>query len=387
MKPAAVIWLKEIKDALRDRKTLLIVLFTSVLMGPEVLISLSFLFAQVEQSREQRIVYAVNSEASPTLVNFFQRQSFEVKAAPTDYASQIKSGAFNAPVLVVPDTFETKFAQGEDVEVGLVYSSTNRGAAAGASQVRRLMSEFRRERGSFELAKSSVAPSQLKGVDVNDQDLSGTQSNAAQFTSILPMFILMAILYGALNAAVDTTAGERERGSLEPLLMNPANSIDIILGKWGAVAALAMLSALLAVLSFFPAQWLIQTESLKAMFNFGWSEAVGLLLVLLPFGAAASGLFMAISLRCKSFKEAYANNTALILALSLAPMVTLFDQQPERPLYWWIPALGQQLAMNRVLRNEPTSWDQFAIPALICALLTLFSLLYMQRTLRRTVVQ
>ncbi len=387
MKPALVIWLKEIKDALRDRKTLLIVLFTSVLMGPEMLISMSFLFAQAENSREQRVVYVVGANQGPALVNFFQRQSFEIKPAPGDYVQRIKSGQFNSPVLVIPDGFNQALAQADEAVVELVYSSTNRGAAAGAGQMRRLLSEFRREKAGYELALSGVAPVQLKVLDLNEKDLSGTQSNAAQFTSVLPMFILMAILYGALNAAVDTTAGERERGSLEPLLMNPASSLDVILGKWGAVAALAMLSAILAVLSFFPAQWLIQTESLKAMFNFGWREAVGLLLVLLPFGAAASGLFMAISLRCKSFKEAYANNTALIIALSLAPLVTLFDQQPERPLYWWIPALGQQLAMNRVLRNETMTWDQLAIPALISVLLTLFSILYMERTLRKTVVQ
>jgi sodium transport system permease protein len=387
MKPALVIWLKEIKDALRDRKTLLIVLFTSVLMGPEMLISMSFLFAQAENSREQRVVHVVGADQGPVLTNFFQRQSFEVKAAPNDYQQLIKSGQFNSPVLVIPDGFNQAFVQADDAQVELVYSSTNRGAAAGAGQLRRLLSEFRREQAGYELALSGVAPVQLKVIDLIEKDLSGTQSNAAQFTSVLPMFILMAILYGALNAAVDTTAGERERGSLEPLLMNPANSLDVILGKWGAVAALAMLSAVLAVLSFFPAQWLIQTESLKAMFNFGWREAVGLLLVLIPFGAAASGLFMAISLRCKSFKEAYANNTALIIALSLAPLVTLFDQQPERPLYWWIPALGQQLAMNRVLRNETMTWDQLAIPALISVLLTLFSILYMERTLRKTVVQ
>jgi sodium transport system permease protein len=387
MKPALVIWLKEIKDALRDRKTLLIVLFTSVLMGPEMLISMSFLFAQVENSREQRVVHVVGADQGPVLTNFFQRQSFEVKAAPNDYQQLIKSGQFNSPVLVIPDGFTQAFVQADEAQVELVYSSTNRGAAAGAGQLRRLLSEFRREQAGYELALSGVAPVQLKVIDLIEKDLSGTQSNAAQFTSVLPMFILMAILYGALNAAVDTTAGERERGSLEPLLMNPANSLDVILGKWGAVAALAMLSAVLAVLSFFPAQWLIQTESLKAMFNFGWREAVGLLLVLIPFGAAASGLFMAISLRCKSFKEAYANNTALIIALSLAPLVTLFDQQPERPLYWWIPALGQQLAMNRVLRNETMTWDQLAIPALISVLLTLFSILYMERTLRKTVVQ
>ncbi len=387
MSPTAIVFFKEIKDALRDRKTLLIVLFSSVLMGPAMLIAMSFIFSQLETSREQRSVYLVNAQAAPALINFFQRHSFEIKAAPNGYEQQIKSGEFNAPVLMIPADFSIQFEQNEEIELELIYATVNRGAVVGASQLRRLLSEFKRERSTYEMAINGFSASQLPLLNIQDKDLSGTQSNAAQFTSFLPVFILMAILYGALNAAVDTTAGERERGSLEPLLMNPASSQNIVIGKWGAVAALAMSSAALAVLSFFPAQWMIQTESLKAMFNFGWREATGMLLVLLPFAAAISGLFMAISLRCKSFKEAYANCSVLLALLSFAPMVTMFDPQPERSHYWWVPALGQHLAMNRVLRNESTTWDQLAIPALVSALLTLLSIVYMRRHLRKTAIQ
>ena len=109
--------------------------------------------------------------------------------------------------------------------------------------------EIRRDReGRYFVAGIEIAPS---GADAS--------SGAAQLAGMVPYFVLMAVLYGALSAALDTTAGERERGSLEPLLMTPALRMSLVLGKWGAVAALAMLIAVLACLSLLPTQALLRS--------------------------------------------------------------------------------------------------------------------------------
>jgi sodium transport system permease protein len=386
-KLTAVIWLKELKDALRDRKTLLSMLAPAILMGPLFLVGLSFVFAQQEKSAEQRVVYVLNAKEGASVLNFFERQSFQIKTPPADFESQIKSGQFTSPVLVVPDQFDQNLAAGEEAQLELVYASNNRGAAAGAGTVRRLVSEFGRERSTYVVAMAGVTRQQRAPVDMRDKDLTNTQAKQGNFMTGLSSFIFLAILIGALNAAVDTTAGERERGSLEPLLMNPASPTTVIVGKWAAVACLATLSATLAVLSFFPAQWLIQTESLKAMFNFGWREAMGLLTILLPLGGAASAMFMAVSMRCKTFKEANANSQVINLVFGMLPLITLFDQEPERSMYLWIPALGQQMAMNRVMRNESLPLDLVLIPACVCILITLTCIVYMRQRLRKTVTQ
>jgi sodium transport system permease protein len=84
-----------------------------------------------------------------------------------------------------------------------------------------------------------VAPALLEALQVEERDLADPGHARAQLTAMLPFFVLMAVLYGALNAALDTTAGERERGSLEPLLMNPASRHALVLGKWGRWPAVA----------------------------------------------------------------------------------------------------------------------------------------------------
>jgi sodium transport system permease protein len=192
----------------------------------------------------------------------------------------------------------------------------------------------------------------------------------------------MAVLYGALNAALDTTAGERERGSLEPLLMNPAERAALVLGKWGAVASLGLLIALLSSFSFLPGQWLLRSETLQALFQYGLREALLFLLLLAPLAAAVSALMMAIAIRCKSFKEAQANNTVLMLAASLLPIVTLFNQEGEQPWHLWVPALAQTTLMNRVLRGEALgAWD-VAVPLLVSALIAALGLAFVARQLR-----
>ena len=159
------------------------------------------------------------------------------------------------------------------------------------------------------LAVRGVAPSLLEVVQIEERDLANPATRAAQLAFMVPYFVLMAVLYGALNAALDTTAGERERGSLEPLLMNPATPLALTLGKWGAVASVGMLIAVLSCFSFLPGQWLLRSETLSAMFRFGPAEALRFLGLLLPLAGALAALLMAIAIRCKSYKEAQANTT------------------------------------------------------------------------------
>ncbi len=159
------------------------------------------------------------------------------------------------------------------------------------------------------LAWRGVSPAALQAIEVDERDLASPAARAAQWATLVPFFVLMAVLYGALHAALDTTAGERERGSLEPLLMNPVPPLALVLGKWGAVAAVAMLIALLSCVSFLPGQWLLRSETLAAMFRFGWREGALFLALLLPLAGALSALLMAIAIRCRSVKEAQANAT------------------------------------------------------------------------------
>ena len=384
---AWVVFKKELIDALRDRRTLFMVLLSSVAIGPLVLIALSALVAGIEKRAEERTVVVVGIEHAPTLRNYLERQTYRIDAAPADYEARLKNQTLGDPVLSVGKDFEAELARGEVPLLEIVSSSGNQRANGSVNRLTRLLRGFSNEQATLRLALRGVAPATLEVVEVNERDLANPQSRAAQLTGMLPFFVMMAVLYGALNAALDTTAGERERGSLEPLLMNPASRLSLVLGKWGAVTAVGMLIALLSCFSFLPAQTLLRSETLAAMFQFGLREAALFLALLAPLAAALAALMMAIAIRCKSFKEAQANNTVVVLGVSLLPLVTVFNQSGEAPWHLAVPALGQVALMNRVLKGEAVGVLDMALPLAVCALIAAVGVIFVARQLRTVAIR
>ena len=376
------VYCKELVDALRDRRTLLMVLLSSVAVGPLVLVLVSQLVSGIEKRAEARMVVVQGMEHAPTLANFIARQTYTVTPAPADFEQQLRDSKLADPVLVVPADFEALLARGEVPVVELMSSAGNQRAQSGSGRVLRLLRGFNQEQATLRLAVRGISPAALEAMQVEERDLANPATRAAQLATMVPFFVLMAVLYGALNAALDTTAGERERGSLEPLLMNPAPKMSLVLGKWGAVASVGMLIAVLSCLSFLPGQWLLRSETLAALFQFGLREALLFIAVLLPLAGALSALLMAIAIRCKTFKEAQANATVVILGVSLLPLVTVFNQEGAAPWHLWVPVLAQSTLMGRVLKGETLVAGDVAITVAVCAVLVVVSLAYVVRTLR-----
>lgn len=378
---------KEFVDALRDRRTLLMVLLSSVAMGPLVLLMLSGLVGSLEARAERRVVVAEGIEAAPSLRNFIERQGFTLQVAPADAEQALREGRLGDPVLRVPADFEARLARGETAELVIVTDGANRHAEAGSGTLRRLLQGFGRERVSLTLAMRGIAPTVLQPVDVLEQDLASAASRAAMFMSFVPFFVLMGVLYGALPAALDATAGERERGSLEPLLMTPGGTLALVLGKWAAVAGLGMVVALLGCLSFLPGQSMLRSETLAANFRFGPWEAAGFLAVLWPLAAALAALLMWVAIRCRSHKEAQASSTGVVLVVSLLPLVTMFGTGGEQKWHLWVPVLAQNTLMNRVLKGESLEAAHVLLPLGVCALISAVALWGVARLVRAVAVR
>jgi len=382
LRAAWQVFRKELLDALRDRRTLLMVVLTSVALGPLLLVALSALMADLEARADLRELYVVGIEHAPTLRNHLERQTWAIRAAPADYEAALVSRRLGHPVLLVPPDFERDLADGLAPTLALVTSGANNRAQAGTRAVTQLLQGFNQEQAALRLAMRGVSPAVLQVVQVQEQDMAGPQARAAQFTRLLPFFVLMAVLYGALHAALDTTAGERERGSLEPLLMAPLPRSAIVLGKWGAVAVMGMLVAVVSCFSFLPGQWLLRSDTLSALFQFGLREAALFLALLLPLAALLSALLMAVAIRCKSFKEAQASTTGVVLAVSLLPMFTTFNPGGEQAWHLWLPALAQITLMQRVLEGEALGAVDLLLPLAVALALSAGCLTFVARQLR-----
>ena len=382
MRGAWLVFSKEWRDALRDRRTLLVVLLSSVLMGPLLLLALSALVADLEDRAEAREVWAQGLDHAPSLRNYIERQAWTVHAAPDDFETGLQKRSFGHAVLRVPPGFEADLRAGVAPTVAVVTASSNARAQGEAGSLQRLLRGFSQEQAQLRLVMHGVSAGLLQVLEVDEQDLAGAQVRAAQFTRMLPFFVLMAVLYGAMHAALDTTAGERERGSLEPLLMTPVPLATLVLGKWAAVAGVGMAVALLSCGSFLPGQWLLRSQTLAAMFQFGPREAALFLALLLPLAALLSALLMAVAIRCRTFKEAQASSAVLAMVVSTLPLLTLFNQTGERAWHLWVPALAQITLMQRVLEGEALAALDLLPPLAVAGALTALCLAWVARQLR-----
>jgi len=387
MSAFGIVFAKELRDALRDRRTMLMVLLSSVAMGPLMLVLMSVLFSDLEKSAESREIQVVGIEHAPTLRNYLERAAMNVVTAPADHERQIKDSKLAAAVLVVPADFEPRLARGERAVVEVVTSSGNQRAQAAVRRLTGLMRGFNDERRLLALAAHGVSARVLQAVEVEERDLADTGSRGSQLSFIVAFFVLSAVIYGCFTAALDTTAGERERGSLEPLLMTPASPLSLALGKWAAVSAVGMAIAVLSCFSFLPGQWLMQSDVLSAMFRFGPPEALWFLALLLPLAGALSGLLMAVAVHSRTVKEAQAGVTVVLLLVNLLPLVSVFGRSGEEPWHLWVPALAQITLMGRVLKGEALGVGDVLVPLLVSIALAAATLVWIARNLRKVAVK
>jgi len=387
MREILAIYWKEISDAMRDRRTLMMVLASSLLLVPVMLFVFSTIMSQVESQAVDRTVMVVNIKDAPGLENYILRQGYQIKSAPADYEEKSRSKELTKPVLLIAENFEDTLEQAKRVELEIAYDTSNRQAEMGIGPLRRLLNGYVQERSGLDLMMRGVSPELLQMITIKERHISRPDERKVTITAMLPMVLVMAIVMGGMFAAIDSTAGERERGSLEPLMMNPVSGLQLALGKTAAVASVSVLIVILTVSSFFPAQSVIANEALRAEFQFGVKDALAFLLVLVPLAAALSALQVALSLTCKTFKEANVRNQLLSLTVSFLPLFFILNPGKEPAWLGWVPVMAQTQMMNQVLKGELVSLSSIGIALVVCSAIVVASLLFVAKKMRQVVME
>lgn len=373
---------KELKDALRDRRTWMIVLVSSILAGPLTLFLLSIFISSVEESAAKREVYVVNANAAPTLINFLQRAGATVKDAPDDYAAQVKSGRLQNAVIIVPPQFEARLAAGETVRLQVMFDETATKAQPATRTVMNTLRGFTRELGLQRLLARGVSPQVLAPVEIDEVNLASSNSRGAQLLFLVPWLALVGSVAGAISVAIDVTAGERERGSLEPLLMNPVATSALALGKWAVVALCSASVVVLTLVGFMTAMQFIRSENLSALMQFGFSEFALFIVMLLPFSAMIASLNMLAATYGRSHKEAQTYATYLAMLVNFTPIIPLFISIRDAAWQLFVPAMAQQAVMMRSLRGESISALDILLPGAIALAITAIALIAQARLLQ-----
>ncbi|HUN92890.1 MAG TPA: ABC transporter permease subunit [Burkholderiaceae bacterium] len=382
MSPFATVLRKEIADASRDRRTWITALASALLFGPGIVLLIAAFVSDVETRSARREIVVAQRANGPTLVNFLERSGARIVEAPPDFAARIASGELRSAVVAIPADFEARLASGDPAPLQLVYDGTSNPARGTIEASARLLDGFARELALQRMLARGVAAPALSPLRVDRRDLASTRAHGVELLFIIPWAVLMIAAVAALPMAIDVGAGERERGSLEPLLTMPVDAIEIVAGKWLAVtvAAIVVESAMLA--AYVVTLRLVSDDRLAALLQFGPREALTCLLVLVPFAAFMSALLMLVGTWGRTFREAQTYASQVVLIVNLVPLLRFFLDARDAAWQLAVPVLGQLVVMMRVLRGEAPGAAGILVPALICAGGTLACLAAQRRLLQ-----
>lgn len=362
----AVVLGKELRDNVRDRRALLSALVYP-LLGPGLLVGLlAFVgYTFSEQAEERMLLPVAGASEAPDLMRFLAQHNVAVSAAPADPEAAVRAGEEDL-VLIVPPGFAADFAAGRPASLQLVLDDSRQSAAVSIRRGRRLLEAYGAQIAALRLVARGLSPEILSPLAVEELDLATPQSQAAGFLNLTPYFVIYSIFIGGMYLAIDTTAGERERGSLEPLLLNPARRGELVLGKLGATLVFTLVAVVETLLAFWLVLALVPLERfLGVQFSFSLEDLAQIFLITLPMMPLAAALQIIIASSTHSFKEAQNYLSLLPLVPALPGMFLAFMPVEPRPGLMLIPTFGQQLLMNRILRGEPVAPEWIAISALV----------------------
>jgi sodium transport system permease protein len=314
----------------------------------------------------------VGAENAPALIEWIRQQDgVRVVDGPRDPERAVRDKQADV-VMVIPKNFAERFSTSRPASIRIISDSSNSTAQPTVQRVRQLVAAYSAQIGSLRLIARGVSPTVANPLQIQDVEVSSAQQRAATILSFIPLMLMIAAFTGGMQIATDSTAGERERGSLEPLLVNPVPRGVLVAGKWLAAACAAVLSVGLTTgLSVLQLQ-LVPLQDLGIRFNLGWNEVLGMLAAILPLCPLTAAIQAYIGTYARSFKEAQSYMGVLISVMMLPALLSSLYPITDRAWMYPVPVVGQYLLLTAFLGGRAPGLVPFttsAVAAIVLALI------------------
>jgi sodium transport system permease protein len=340
----------------------------------------------LEEKRAAKEVLVDGIAYAPQLANFFARNGIKPVTAPQDYEEKITKGTLQEAVVIVPKDFAERFERGQTIDVKLMFDDSRTNALPSQRLADNVLRSFARETGLVRSIARGISPQLLQAINVERVNIATPKQQAAFLLFLIPMFGLLGAVIGSLSVALDTTAGERERGSLEPLLMNPLPIAALVAGKWSMVALFGSSIVVLTFAGFATATHFVTSEKLSTLFAFGLPEFLRFSAVAVPFACMIGSVLMLIATFGRTYKEAQTYASYVALVVNFVPVITIFATLSEATWQLFVPALAQQLVMSRILRGDQVGAIDYLVPLAVAVVVTTVCLTLLARLLRREAI-
>jgi sodium transport system permease protein len=353
-----IVYRKELTDLLRDRRTLMSMIVIPIILFPLMALGFgSLATSMVGKAREEvPQVMVLGGTDSPHFMSDLSRISkIQVIPGTGDYAQQISDKKIRAAI-EIPPAFDASIEAGRPAEVKIYYYEGEMKSSFALDALKDALTKLRDDAVKSRLEARNLPPDLVHPFNIQEENVAPPEKVAgASFGGIIPYLVIILCFNGAMYPAIDLTAGEKERGTMETVLSSPISRTDLVLGKYLMVVTASLTTAILAVssmgISFYYGQGLVSAGSDVPHFTIGINAVLAVLLMVLPISVFFAGLELVVALFAKSFREAQSYVSMLVFVVVIPAVVALLPGIELTARTALIPILNTSLVSKEIVSD------------------------------------
>jgi sodium transport system permease protein len=362
MKGLATVFRKEVRENIRDRRSLFNSLLLGPLLFPLLFVGLMWFLESAEQERAEQTLElpVVGAGYAPSLIRYLEQQGAVIQAEPGDPEAMVRNQETPVVLRILPE-YPEQWALGLPAPVEVIMDPSRQESNAAIRRVKGLLAGYGQQIASLRLQLRGVSPQLAAPVMIRDVDLSTPKSRAILAVIFLPYVLMITAFTGATHLAMDTTAGEKERKSLEPLLINPVPRWQIMTGKMLTTTVFAMASLALTLVSFRIVLPYMPVGAFGMDLTLSPGALLRILLVVSPVAILAAALLTLLAAFAKSYREAQ-SYMGLVILIPMIPSL-IFMANPIRAEAWMmnVPLFSQNILIGEIIREEVVALPWYAM--------------------------
>lgn len=368
---------KEWTDAWRDKRAMRLAWMPALYFVGIFLLSFFFVLSMQKNDKvagiATLIVPVYNAAAYPALQQWLLEKGANIVPINKDTVNNLGSSAYDY-ALVVPDDVGDAIAQAKPAQLMLVYDASKQDVHQKLNQVRSMVYTFNARESAVNLLARGVSIGVATPVQLAEYNVASEQQMSIYVLGPIPMMLILAVFIVGIGFSADMTAGERERRSLEALLITPVSTVALICGKWLTSFLITLMVVSVIMISLAVLLRLLPFNELGVRVDSRLSGWLIIFFAFLPLMIMATALQILVSLFARSFKDAQTYTSLMIFLPMAATFYLLFNPSGFEPWFYWAPVIGQHVIVRDILLGSQVSWAALAQVWLVDVLLAMFCL-------------
>lgn len=367
MHPIAIVLDKEFRDARRDKRSVMSA-FLFPVFAPVMVYFMLTAIIELRVNAQKITIPVQGGEHAPGLIQWLEEKDVSIVDFTGDARAVVKAKDRDV-IIIIPENYQQRLAELRSIEIEVVSDGSRTDSQPTVGRVHELLREYNREMASLRLIARGVSPEVMQVIVGRVTDVASKQQRTAAALNFIPLYIILAAFVAGMGIAVDSTAGERERKTLEPLLINPIERYHIVMGKWIASSLFSALGMVMTLVLCVAAMLQVPLDQIGLQFNVTAWQIVLMIVATLPLAFLATSMQMLLGIFAKSFKDAQSYIGFLTLLPVIPSLYMMFNPMATREWMFAIPMLGQHLLLVDVLGGKDVPLIGYVYSAVSCLVL------------------